>query len=254
MTSTTLPSPVLVVTGGGRGIGAAIARLAAAEGYAVAINYRHDTATAEALVAALRAAGARAIAVQGDVGREDDVVRLFEHVDRELGPVTALVNNAGITGGNARVEDVTQAQLLQVMQVNVIGAFLCAREAVRRMSTRHGGRGGAIVNVSSGASKTGSPGTYVHYAATKGALDTMALGLAREVATEGIRVNSVRVGITDTDLHDFAANPQKLAALSRIPPMQRVADPAEIAQTVLWLLSPAASYVTAAIVDAGGGI
>lgn len=245
---------VLLVTGGGRGIGGAIARLGARIGYDVAVNYRANGAAAKSVVGEIEAAGGRAIALEADVSVEADVVRMFGEVDRQLGPVEALVNNAGITGGNARVSAVTPRQLQDVFSVNVFGAFYCAREAIQRMSTANGGKGGAIVNVSSGAAKTGSPGMYVHYAATKGAIDVMAIGLAREVATEGIRVNSVRVGITDTDMHAFAKNPEKLAVLSTVPPMQRIAQPAEIAETILWLLSDQASYVTGAVVDAGGGI
>ncbi|MEX0923995.1 MAG: SDR family oxidoreductase [Rhodovibrionaceae bacterium] len=245
---------VLLVTGAGRGIGAAIARLAAARGYAVGVNYRSDADSAGRVVAEIEAAGGRALALPGDVSRDADVLEIFAALDGEFGPLTALVNNAGITGGTARIEAVTQEQIEKAFAVNVIGAFLCAREAVKRMSTAHGGQGGAIVNISSGAAKLGSPGVYVHYAATKGALDSFTLGMAREVAAEGIRVNSLRVGITDTDIHGFAANPDKLARLSRIPPMQRVAAPEEIAESALWLLSDQASYVTAALIDAGGGM
>lgn len=246
--------PVLLVTGGGRGIGAAIARLAGARGYDVGVNYRRDRASAERVVAEIEASGSRAVAIPGDVSEESDVTKVFAALDRDLGPIAALVNNAGITGGAARVEAVTQDQLERVFSVNIVGAFLCAREAVKRMSTSHGGQGGAIVNISSGAAKLGSPGVWVHYAASKGALDSFTLGLAREVAAEGIRVNGLRVGITDTDLHDFAGNPEKLAQMSKVPPMQRVATPEEIAESALWLLSDQASYVSAALVDAGGGM
>lgn len=245
---------VLLVTGGGRGIGAAIARLAGARGYDIGVNYRSDADSARAVVADIEAAGGRAIAIPGDVSKDGDVLEIFAALDRELGPIAALVNNAGITGGTARVEEVTQEQVEQAFAINVVGAFLCAREAVKRMSTKHGGQGGAIVNISSGAAKLGSPGVWVHYAATKGALDTFTLGLAREVAAEGIRVNSLRVGITDTDLHGFADNPEKLERMSKVPPMQRVAAPEEIAESALWLLSDQASYVSAALVDAGGGM
>lgn len=246
--------PVLLVTGGGRGIGAAIARLAGARGYAVGVNYRSDAESAERVVAEIEAAGGRAVAIPGDVSKDGDVLEIFTTLDRKLGTISALANNAGITGGPARVEAVTQAQIESAFAVNVTGAFLCAREAVKRMSTKHGGAGGAIVNISSGAAKSGAPGVWIHYAATKGALDTFTLGLAREVATEGIRVNGIRAGITDTDLHGFAENPEKLAQRSKIPPMQRVAAPEEIAETALWLLSDQASYVSAALVDAGGGL
>ena len=245
---------VLLVTGGGRGIGAAIARLAGTRGYDVGVNYRSDAKSAESVVADVEAAGGRALAIPGDVSKERDVLEIFSALDRELGPVVALANNAGISGGTARVEAVTQEQVERVFSTNVVGAFLCAREAVKRMSTKHGGQGGVIVNISSGAAKLGSPGVWVHYAASKGALDTFTLGLAREVAAEGIRVNSLRVGITDTDLHDFAENPEKLAQMSKVPPMQRVAAPEEIAESALWLLSDQASYISAALVDAGGGM
>lgn len=246
--------PVMLVTGGGRGIGAAIARLAGARGYDVGVNYRSDAASANAVVAEIEANGARAVAIPGDVSREDEVVEIFAMLDRELGGISALANNAGVTGGAARVEAVTQAQIERVFAVNVTGAFLCAREAVKRMSTAKGGSGGAIVNISSGAAKLGSPGVWVHYAASKGALDTFTLGLAREVAADGIRVNGLRVGITDTDLHAFAEDPEKLTRMSKVPPMQRVATPEEIAESALWLLSDQASYVSAALVDAGGGM
>ena len=245
---------VLLVTGGGRGIGAAIARLAGAHGYDVGVNYRSDKKAAESVVADVETTGGRALAIPGDVSKESDVLAIFAAVDREFGPVTALVNNAGITGGTARVEVVTREQVERVLSINVVGAFLCAREAVKRMSTKHGGPGGAIVNISSGAARLGSPGVWVHYAASKGALDTFTLGLAREVAAEGIRVNSLRVGITDTDLHEFAKYPEKLAQMSKVPPMRRVAAPEEIAESALWLLSDQASYVSAALVDAGGGM
>lgn len=247
-------SGVLVVTGAARGIGAAVACLAAARRFAVCINYRTRREKAEEVVDSVRQNGGRAIALQADVAQESDVLKLFEAVDRQLGPPTALVNNAGVTGGRARLEDMTSTQLLDTLAVNVVGSFLCAREAVRRMSTRRQGRGGAIVNISSGAARTGSPGTYVHYAASKGAIDTMTLGLAREVAAEGIRVNAVRAGYTDTDIHEFARHPDKYAQLAALPPIKRLASPAEIAQVVVWLLSDEAAYVTGALVDATGGL
>jgi NAD(P)-dependent dehydrogenase (short-subunit alcohol dehydrogenase family) len=198
-------------------------------------------------------AGGRACQIQADVAREEDVVRLFETAERELGPITALVNNAAITGGFSRVESVTATTLAQVMAVNVSGAFLCAREAVRRMSTRHGGTGGAIVNISSRAAKIGSAGEWVHYAASKGALDSFTIGLARELATEGIRVNAVAPGLIETGLHAANGAPDRLKRLAGTIPMQRPGTALEVAEAVLWLLSPAASYTTGAILEVGGG-
>lgn len=248
-----LNNGTLVVTGGSRGIGAAIARLAGARGFSVAVNFASGKAEAEAIVQQIVATGERAISIQADVAREEDVVGLFETAERELGPIKALVNNAAITGGFARVDSVSAATLTSVMAVNVSGAFLCAREAVRRMSTRHGGTGGAIVNVSSRAAKTGSPGEWVHYAASKGAIDSFTIGLAREVATEGIRVNAVAPGLIETGLHAANGAPDRLAKLASTIPMQRPGTPEEVAEAVLWLLSPAASYTTGAILEVGGG-
>lgn len=244
---------ILIVTGGSRGIGAAAARLAAARGYAVCINYVRNEAAAAALVDEIVAAGGNAIAVAGDVAREADVVRLFERVDEALGPVTALVNNAGILETQSRVEHLDGARLERVLAVNVIGSFLCAREAVRRMSTRHGGRGGAIVNVSSAASRLGSPDEYVDYAASKGAIDTFTIGLSKEVAAEGIRVNAVRPGIIDTDIHASGGEPGRVERLAGSLPMQRGGSADEVANVILWLLSGEASYTTGALVDVAGG-
>jgi NAD(P)-dependent dehydrogenase (short-subunit alcohol dehydrogenase family) len=244
---------VLLVTGGGRGIGAATARLGAADGYAVCVNYLRDEAAAGAVVDAILAAGGRAIAVQGDVASEPDVLRLFETVDLNFGRVTALVNNAGIVDVQARVEAMSLERLQRMFAVNVIGSFLCAREAVKRMSTRHGGSGGAIVNVSSGAARTGAPAMYVDYAASKGALDTMTVGLAKEVAVEGIRVNGVHAGFTYTDIHASAGIPDRVERMKEHVPMKRGAQPEEIARAILWLLSGAASYSTGAILDVTGG-
>jgi NAD(P)-dependent dehydrogenase (short-subunit alcohol dehydrogenase family) len=243
----------LVVTGGSRGIGAAVAKLAAARGFSVAVDYASGEAEARAVVEQIISAGGRAFAIQADVAKEEDVVRLFETADRELGSIKALVNNAAITGGFARVESVTSSTLAQVMAVNVTGAFLCAREAVRRMSTRHGGTGGAIVNISSRAAQTGSAGEWVHYAASKGAIDSFTVGLAREVATEGIRVNAVAPGLIQTGLHAANGAPDRLDRLAATIPMQRPGTPLEVAEAVLWLLSPAASYTTGAILEVGGG-
>jgi len=246
-------SAIMVVTGGARGIGAATARLAAERGYAVCVNYRRSREAADALVGELRGAGARAIAVRGDVGDEADVVRLFETVDAELGPVTALVNNAGTLERQRRLEDIDAARLARVLATNVVGSFLCAREAVRRMSTRRGGAGGAIVNLSSMAARLGAPGEYVDYAASKGAVDTMTIGLAREVAAEGIRVNAVRPGIIYTDIHASGGEPERVERMKSTVPMGRGGEPGEVARAVLWLLSGEASFVTGAIVDVSGG-
>lgn len=239
----------LIVTGASRGIGAAIARLAAARGYAVVVNFSRDRQGAEALVREL----GRAVAVQADVGDESQVVRLFETAERELGPVRALVNNAGVTGGFARVDALDAGAVGEMLRVNVIGTMLCSREAVRRMSMRHGGSGGAIVNISSLVARTGGPGEWVHYAASKGAIDTFTIGLAREVAAEGIRVNAVAPGLIDTGLHAAAGEPGRLDRLAPSIPMGRGGTADEVAEAVLWLLSTAASYVTGAILEAGGG-
>jgi NAD(P)-dependent dehydrogenase (short-subunit alcohol dehydrogenase family) len=246
-------SSTLVVTGGSRGIGAAVAKLAGGRGFSVAVNFATGKAEAGAIAKQIVAAGGRACAIQADVAREEDVVRLFETAERELGPIRALVNNAAITGGFARVESVSADALAQVMAVNVTGTILCAREAIRRMSTRHGGNGGAIVNISSRAARTGSAGEWVHYAASKGAIDSFTIGLAREVATEGIRVNAVAPGLIETGLHAANGAPDRLDRLAATIPMQRAGLPLEVAEGVLWLLSPAASYTTGAILEIGGG-
>jgi NAD(P)-dependent dehydrogenase (short-subunit alcohol dehydrogenase family) len=241
------------VTGASRGIGAAIATLAGKRGFSVAVNFAAGRAEAEAIARQIVSDGGRAFAVQADVGREDDIVRLFETAERELGAIKGLVNNAAITGGFSRVEAVSAKRLAQVMAVNVTGAILCAREAVRRMSTRHGGTGGAIVNISSRAAHTGSAGEWVHYAASKGAIDSFTIGLAREVATEGIRVNAVAPGLIETGLHATHGDPDRLDRLAPTIPMQRPGTALEVAEAVLWLLSPAASYSTGAILEVGGG-
>jgi NAD(P)-dependent dehydrogenase (short-subunit alcohol dehydrogenase family) len=245
--------PAVVITGASRGIGAAIARLLGASGYSVAVNYANDVNAAREVLTNLTSAGSRAVAIQGDISREADVLRLFEIAERELGPIRALVNNAAITGGFARVQDIDSAALTQMLAVNVAGSMLCAREAVRRMSTKRGGSGGSIVNISSIAARTGSAGEWVHYAASKGAINTFTIGLAREVAAEGIRVNAVAPGLVDTGLHAANGEPGRIARLNPTIPMQRAGTPVEIAQGVLWLLSDAASYTTGTILEIGGG-
>ncbi|MFN7643977.1 MAG: SDR family oxidoreductase [Burkholderiales bacterium] len=246
------PRGTMIVTGGGRGIGAATARLAARTGWAVALVYRDRSADAEAVLADIAAAGGRAIALRADVGDEAAVARVFEAADA-LGPLTALVNNAGVTGGVARVDELDPARLDEVLRTNVRAPFLCAREAIRRMSTRHGGRGGAIVNVGSGASQLGTPGVWVHYAATKGALDTMTIGLAKEVAAEGIRVNCVRPGLIDTEIH-ASRPPGQLEEILRSVPMGRAGTADEVARSIVWLAdSDASPYVTGSFIDARGG-
>ncbi len=243
----------LVVTGASRGIGAAVAALAALRGYVVAVNYSISKAEANTVVREIVASGGRAVAIQCDVAREADILRLFETAERELGPITGLVNNAAITGGFARVEDVSSAAIANMLAVNVAGTILCSREAVRRMSTRHGGSGGAIVNISSIAARTGAAGEWVHYAASKGAIDSFTIGLAREVAAEGIRVNAVAPGLVETGLHAANGEPGRLQRLMGTIPMGRAGMPGEIAEGILWLLSPAASFTTGAILEIGGG-
>ena len=241
---------ILVVTGGSRGIGAQTARLAAERGYAVAVNYRENRDAAQSLV---RELGGKAIAVQGDVASEADVVRLFETVDRALGRVTALVNNAGIVDRGTRVADMTAARIARMFAINVTGSFLCAREAVKRMSTRLGGAGGAIVNLSSIAARLGGAGEYVDYAASKGAIDTFTVGLAKELGPEGIRVNAVRPGIIRTEIHVASGDPARVERIGATAPLQRAGEPDEVARAILWLLSDEASYTTGALVDVSGG-
>lgn len=246
-------SEVLLVTGGSRGIGAATALLAARRGYAVAVNYTSNRAAADDVVATIRAGGGRAEALQGDVADEAQVLRLFEQVDQKLGRLTALVNNAGIVDRPARVEDMGVERLRRMFDINVIGCFLCAREAVRRMSTKHGGSGGAIVNVSSAAARLGAAGQYVDYAASKGAIDVLTLGLAKEVAADGIRVNAVRPGLIETDIHASGGLPDRVRDLAHQVPMQRGGSAEEVANAIVWLLSPEASYTTMSLVEVSGG-
>lgn len=244
---------VLIVTGGGRGIGAATAKLAAKRGYAVCVNYRHNREAAETVVHEIKSDGGRAIAVHGDVASEKDVLRIFQDSDRSLGQLAALVNNAGIVERQSRVEAMDASRLQRMFATNILGAFLCAREAIKRMSTRHGGKGGAIVNVSSAAARLGSPGEYVDYAASKGAIDSMTLGLAKELAGDGIRVNAVRPGFVHTDIHASGGEPNRIERLRESIPMKRGGEPEEVARAILWLLSDEASYSTGAILDVSGG-
>lgn len=246
---------VMLITGGSRGIGAATACLAASSGYDVCVNYVRDAAAAGRVVEKVRAAGRRAIAVQADVGSEADIERLFETVDRELGRVTVLVNNAAVVGSNRRRVETLRAQAVnELLAANVTGAIVCAREAILRMSTKHGGPGGAIVNVSSASSRIGAPNLWVDYAASKGAIDTFTIGLAQEVAAEGIRVNAVRPGLIDTEIHAASGMPDRLERSAKRIPMQRAGSAGEVAESILWLASPAASYISGAILDVAGGV
>jgi NAD(P)-dependent dehydrogenase (short-subunit alcohol dehydrogenase family) len=244
---------IALITGASRGIGAATARLAAARGYAVCVNYRSDAASAAAVVKDITSGGGVAVAVQADVAVESDVVRLFETCDRELGRVTALVNNAGILETQMRVEAIDAARLERVFAANVIGSFICAREAVKRMSTKHGGGGGTIVNISSGAARLGSPGEYVDYAASKGAIDTFTIGLAQEVAQEGIRVNAVRPGFIYTGIHASGGEPNRVDRVKAFVPLRRGGTVEEVANAILWLVSDESSFTTGAFIDVTGG-
>ena len=246
-------NPVLLVTGASRGIGAATALLAAQQGWAVAVNYTANSLAADEVVRRIRANGGSAMAVQADVANEAQVLAMFARIDAKLGPLSGLVNNAGVVDVSARVDEMDMARWRRMFDINVLGSMLCAREAVRRMSTRHGGAGGAIVNVSSAASRLGSPGQYVDYAAAKGAIDTFTLGLAQEVAAEGIRVNAVRPGLIDTDIHASGGLPNRVQDLKHLVPMQRGGSADEVAQAIVWLLSPAASYTTMSLLDVSGG-
>lgn len=248
-----MTAQVVIITGASRGIGAATARLAAQRGYAVCVNYRRNREAADSVVHAIEARNGRAIAVAADVSVEADVVRLFETCDRALGTPTGLVNNAGILDTQMRVEAMDAARIQRVLATNVIGPFLCSREAVRRMSLARGGTGGAIVNVSSGAARAGSPGEYVDYAASKGALDTLTIGLAREVAEEGIRVNAVRAGFIYTDLHASGGEPHRVDRVKAFVPMKRGGRAEEVAHAILWLLSDEASFTTGSFIDVTGG-
>ena len=242
-----------VVTGGSRGIGAATALAAAQAGYAVAVNYQSNSLAADEVVRTIRDGGGQAMALQADVSREDEVLAMFARIDAKWGPLAALVNNAGVVDVSSRVDGMSVARLSRMLNTHVLGSFVCAREAVLRMSTRHGGAGGGIVNLSSAAAKLGSPGQYVDYAACKGAVDTFTIGLAKEVAAEGIRVNAVRPGIIDTDIHASGGEPDRAQRLAPQVPMQRPGGAQEVAHAIVWLLSPQASYCTGALLDVGGG-
>ncbi len=244
---------VVVVTGGSRGIGAATARLAAARGLSVCVNYTSDAEAAQRVVAEIVAAGGKSIAVKADVADEAAVVGLFETCDRELGRVSVLVNNAGVVAPAARVDQMDAERIMRLLRINVLGSFLAAREAIRRMSTLHGGHGGVIVNISSAAARLGSPGEYVDYAASKGAIDTMTLGLAREVATEGIRVVAIRPGLIETEIHASQGAVGRVERLAPAIPVKRAGTAQEVAEAVVWLISDAASYVTGSILDVSGG-
>ena len=244
---------IALITGGSRGIGAATALLAARRGYAVAVNYTSNSGAAEAVVRQIRTDGGKAIAVQADVGVEADILAMFAQVDAQLGRVTALVNNAGVVDVGARVEAMGAARLRRMFDINVIGSFLCAREAVKRMSTKHGGAGGAIVNLSSVAAKLGGPGQYVDYAASKGAIDSFTTGLAKELATEGIRVNAVRPGIIATDIHASGGEPDRARQMAPLVPMQRAGTAEEVAQAIVWLMGEESAYCTGAFIDVAGG-
>jgi NAD(P)-dependent dehydrogenase (short-subunit alcohol dehydrogenase family) len=244
---------VILITGASRGIGAATALMAGQRGYSVCVNYKTNREAAEAVVKSVQSHGSKAVAVAADVTIESDVLRLFETCDQALGPLSALVNNAGILETQTRVDGMEPARVARIFATNVIGSFVCAREAVRRMSTRHGGGGGAIVNVSSGASRLGSPGEYVDYAASKGAIDTMTIGLAQEVAQEGIRVNAVRPGFIYTDMHASGGEPHRVDRIKAFVPMRRGGRADEVARAILWLLSDEASYTTGSFIDVTGG-
>jgi NAD(P)-dependent dehydrogenase (short-subunit alcohol dehydrogenase family) len=244
---------VLIITGASRGIGAATARIAGRSGYVVCVNYLKNKAAAKQIVEEINADGGRALAVGADISREEEVVKLFRTVDDKLGKISALVNNAGILETQMRIEDMNAARLNRVFLTNVIGSFLCAREAVKRMSTKNGGKGGAIVNVSSAAARLGSAGEYVDYAASKGAVDTFTRGLAQEVAEEGIRVNAVRPGVIDTDIHSSGGEPGRVERVKASIPMKRGGSAEEVAKAIMWLLSSESSYTTGSLLEVSGG-
>ncbi|MEY4757200.1 MAG: hypothetical protein RJA34_2098 [Pseudomonadota bacterium] len=246
-------NPVVLITGASRGIGAATALLAAQKGYAVAVNYTRNSLAADEVVRQIRSAGGTGITVQADVADESQVMAMFEKVDAKLGGLSALVNNAGVVDVACRVDAMDLTRLKRMFDTNVLGTFVCAREAVRRMSTRHGGTGGCIVNVSSVAARLGGAGQYVDYAATKGAIDSLTVGLAKEMALEGIRVNAVRPGIIDTDIHASGGQPDRARLMAPQVPVQRPGTAMEVAQAIVWLLSDEASYTTGSVLDVAGG-
>ena len=245
--------PVLLITGASRGIGAATALLAAQQGWSVAVNYAHNAVAAHAVVTQIQNLGGTALAIQADVGDEAQILRMFAEVDAKLGRLSGLVNNAGVVDVTAKVQDMSWARWERMMRINVLGAFACAREAIRRMSTAQGGTGGSIVNISSAAARLGAPNQYVDYAASKGAIDSMTLGLAKEVAAEGIRVNAVRPGLINTDIHASGGLPNRVRDLQHLVPMQRGGTADEVAQAIVWLLSDASSYTTMSFIDTSGG-
>ncbi len=245
--------PVLLITGASRGIGAATALLAAQQGWSVAVNYAHNATAAHAVVTQIQNLGGTALAIQADVGDEAQILRMFAEVDAKLGRLSGLVNNAGVVDVTAKVQDMSWARWERMMRINVLGAFACAREAIRRMSTTQGGTGGSIVNISSAAARLGAPNQYVDYAASKGAIDSMTLGLAKEVAAEGIRVNAVRPGLIDTDIHASGGLPNRVRDLQHLVPMQRGGTADEVAQAIVWLLSDASSYTTMSFIETSGG-
>jgi len=244
---------VLLVTGGSRGIGAATALLAAQKGWSVAVNYTANSLAADEVVRQIRASGGQAMSIQADVAEEAQVLRMFEHIDAKLGRLSGLVNNAGVVDVTARVDEMSVARWKRMFDINVIGSLICAREAVRRMSTQHGGEGGSIVNVSSAAARLGAPGQYVDYAAAKGAIDAFTIGLAKEVAAEGIRVNAVRPGLIETDIHASGGLPNRVKDLQHLVPAKRGGSAEEVAEGIVWLLSDSASYTTMSFLDISGG-
>lgn len=246
-------SKVMLITGASRGIGAATAQLAAERGYALCLNYHHREDAARQVLHEVQRLGVQAIAVQADVSREDEVLDLFTALDREFGRLDVLVNNAGMLERQMRLEQMDAARWNRVLGTNVIGSFLCAREAIKRMSTRHGGHGGAIINLSSAAARLGAPGEYIDYAAAKGAIDSMTLGLAKEVGGEGIRVNAVRPGIIHTEIHASGGEPDRIERVKTSVPLGRGGDTREVAEATLWLASEGASYTSGALLDVSGG-